>query len=694
MNASRPAQQHHNVNHKIPPRPFKATTSFVSAVKGVLNSPISALPALVLDDSCIVSRDLGNYVMGEVKDFSSINNIHILLSKEGFSNVRIACLGGLWVSIELSNSNIKDKFLKHIGVASWFNSLISAQDDFVIHERIVWVDIEGIPLHAWTCNTFVKIGSKWGKVLDMEECKDDLFARKRMCIKTKQEDNILEKFKVIVKGKIYVIRAKELFTWSSNFTDVHEMENSSDEESVKDAGLNHMDSGSNGKLEEESDDDDVVSNTYNGDFSDKDGKPYESVNNQLEKEISNDPFKNYDILNKKSKEAEGSEHDASIPFPPGFTPVNELPKINDVQLQTDLDPSPGKSSSFSSRILECSQKLDEHRHSEANQNFMKNKEGSKAKKDWIRELNCKNRVSFASFQKTKMDKISHLDVNFLWGNSNFDFIFSEAVGNSGGILCVWDHNVFRKEHHTVSDNFVILIGTWIPNQKRIMIISVYAPHDAYYKRVLWSYLEDLVKRWNGECIIMGDFNEFRRIEERWGTNFNSKGAHVFNNFISNAGLVDIQLEGYSFTWAHPSGKKMSKLDRFLVSDGLLTLFPHMSVVCLERHLSDHRPILLREADEARESFQKAKIQWAVEGDETPNFFMELLIESAPIYVQSAFLPNRQILDGPFIINELLARCHHKKQSSMVFKVDFAKVYDSIRWDYLEDVLLSFGFGVK
>ncbi|GKD29421.1 RNA-directed DNA polymerase, eukaryota [Tanacetum coccineum] len=41
-------------------------------------------------------------------------------------------------------------------------------------------------------------------------------------------------------------------------------------------------------------------------------------------------------------------------------------------------------------------------------------------------------------------------------------------------------------------------------------------------------------------------------------------------------------------------------------------------------------------------------------------------------VQTAFLPNRQILDGPFIINELLARCHHKKHSAMVFKIDFAK----------------------
>ncbi|GJS05213.1 hypothetical protein Tco_0321721 [Tanacetum coccineum] len=32
--------------------------------------------------------------------------------------------------------------------------------------------------------------------------------------------------------------------------------------------------------------------------------------------------------------------------------------------------------------------------------------------------------------------------------------------------------------------------------------------------------------------------------------------------------------------------------------------------------------------------------------------------------------------------------------AMVFKIDFAKAYDSIRWDYLGDVLKSFGFGVK
>ncbi|GJZ48791.1 RNA-directed DNA polymerase, eukaryota [Tanacetum coccineum] len=63
-------------------------------------------------------------------------------------------------------------------------------------------------------------------------------------------------------------------------------------------------------------------------------------------------------------------------------------------------------------------------------------------------------------------------------------------------------------------------------------------------------------------------------------------------------------------------------------------------------------------------------------------------------VQSAFLPKRQILDGPFVINEVLSWCKHKRRQAMIFKVDFAKAYDSVRWDFLDDVLLSFGFGLK
>nr|GEZ30182.1 putative reverse transcriptase domain-containing protein [Tanacetum cinerariifolium] len=176
---------------------------------------------------------------GEVKLFSSINNLRVLLSNDGFANVRIVYLGGQWVMIELSSAKSKSKFLKHVGVASWFKSLSNAQTDFITRNRIVWVNVEGVPMHAWSRNTFHKIGSKWGEVLDLEENKDNFFVRKRICIKTNQEDNILETFKIIVKGKIFVIRAKELFFCSPSFTEVAENDFNSDDESDKESGEIH-----------------------------------------------------------------------------------------------------------------------------------------------------------------------------------------------------------------------------------------------------------------------------------------------------------------------------------------------------------------------------------------------------------------------------------------------------------------------
>ncbi|GJZ80191.1 RNA-directed DNA polymerase, eukaryota, partial [Tanacetum coccineum] len=98
----------------------------------------------------------------------------------------------------------------------------------------------------------------------------------------------------------------------------------------------------------------------------------------------------------------------------------------------------------------------------------------------------------------------------------------------------------------------------------------------------------------GETIIMGDFNEVRSKEGRHGSTFNAHSAAIFNSFIISSSLAEVPLGGCSFTWCHKSGNKMSKLDRFLISDGLLGSCPNISAIALDRFLSDHRPILLRE----------------------------------------------------------------------------------------------------
>nr|GEU92047.1 RNA-directed DNA polymerase, eukaryota [Tanacetum cinerariifolium] len=63
-------------------------------------------------------------------------------------------------------------------------------------------------------------------------------------------------------------------------------------------------------------------------------------------------------------------------------------------------------------------------------------------------------------------------------------------------------------------------------------------------------------------------------------------------------------------------------------------------------------------------------------------------------VQFAFITERQILDGPFILNEVIQLCKLKKNQSLIFKVDFEKAYDSVRLDFLDGVLKKFGFGNK
>nr|GEW61773.1 RNA-directed DNA polymerase, eukaryota [Tanacetum cinerariifolium] len=461
-------------------------------------------------------------------------------------------------------------------------------------------------------------------------------------------------------------------------------------------------------------------------------------------------------------------------------------------------------------------------------------------------------VNFLALQETKMENMELFSVKMCWGNFVFDYVR----------------------------------GVWRETGNVLLIIAVYAPHD---------------------------------LKDRFGSVFNVQGANVFNSFITNAGLEEVPLGGSSFTWCHKSANKMSKLDRFLISENLLNTCPNITAITFERYLSDHRPVLLREShfdygptpfrffhhwiemeveydDNVKEKYknelealeaiidkgdgnvkvvnkrmkidkicssemaQKAKVKWSIEGDENTSFFHGMLnkkwsllnirgimvdgmwiespnrvkgeifhhfsskfdkpdarrayiemrypktltcdqqvelesgvsneikravwdygIDKSPgqdgftfgfyrrfsnliendVYdavkyfftygvipkgcnssfialipkipdattvkdfrpisligslckivakflanclvgvlgdivneVQSAFIAGRQILNSPFILNEVLQWYKIKNKQSLIFKVDFKKAYDSVRWDFLDDILKNFEFGEK
>nr|GEY79406.1 RNA-directed DNA polymerase, eukaryota [Tanacetum cinerariifolium] len=310
-------------------------------------------------------------------------------------------------------------------------------------------------------------------------------------------------------------------------------------------------------------------------------------------------------------------------------------------------------------------------------------------------------------EETKMDRITHMD----------------------------EDNVFTKDHVTISDNFVAIYGSWNSNKSRVLFVVVYAPQSIAFKRVLWEYISLLISRWDGETILMGDFNEVRSSDEQLGLVFNLSSARAFNSFILVSRLVDVKMEGYSFTRSHPSASKMSKLDRFLVSevDGQWKTDPDVVKDAFKDHFANRfkHPQQRDTGDSSVLGFCSAVAQFFDTGQFPSGCnasFIALIPKVADAKVvndfrpisligslykvvtkilanrlatvmsdlvsdtQSAFVSNRQILDGPFILNVILAWCKRKKKHALIFKVDFTKAYDSVRWDYLLDVLLAFGFG--
>ncbi|GKC22304.1 hypothetical protein Tco_1024454 [Tanacetum coccineum] len=158
------------------------SNSFVQVVKmGHQSNTVveDQKPALVLDDSC--NLDMTSLsVVGNIKEFVSLPNIKNILAAEGFDDIDIRCIGGFWVLFQFVANIQKDKFLAHVGVGSWFTKLQHASINFILDETVTWIDIESVPLCVWSHNTFVRIASKWGSLLNDEDEEAPFFHRKRL----------------------------------------------------------------------------------------------------------------------------------------------------------------------------------------------------------------------------------------------------------------------------------------------------------------------------------------------------------------------------------------------------------------------------------------------------------------------------------------------------------------------------------
>ncbi|XP_071727942.1 uncharacterized protein [Rutidosis leptorrhynchoides] len=213
---------------------------------------------------------------------------------------------------------------------------------------------------------------------------------------------------------------------------------------------------------------------------------------------------------------------------------------------------------------------------------------------WVKNICYNERPSIAVFKEIKCRNIEYWWVESLWGNRDFGYVQKDVVGNSGGLLIVWDTSWFEVSNAMINDYFLAIKGCWKNLGKESIIVNVYGPHCDSGKRRFWNYLDGLLNSCDTAWVICEDFNEVRDHTDILNSDFIQHRANWFNDFISRNNLIDIPINGKKFTRVNGDGVKLSKLDKFFVSDRFLQLWEDLSTIALDRFLSNHFPIILRD----------------------------------------------------------------------------------------------------
>nr|GEU76535.1 RNA-directed DNA polymerase, eukaryota [Tanacetum cinerariifolium] len=468
--------------------------------------------------------------------------------------------------------------------------LVKARD---IDERVVWIEIGGLLLNAWTPKAFKKIACSWGEPLFLDDDPNKSVALGRVCIRSKIHGHINETCKVLIHDKAHNVRVKEFAGW---VPDIEAMDTRSEKKSdveIPEEQDNIIDDHDSlnveeGEIQEKKETEEVnAANSHNFSWAEESGN---ADKDHLVASPINLSMKSKNHSTTESPKAPRGDSE-TFSKPPGYENFKHQNKHNS---QHSSSSCPGAKSSRASKPLSIA--FSNHgsmiealvSQIEMGKVLGYDMEGSTNDlKKLIEGIGAKHETHSLSIDPFK--------VKSLWGNFQFDFTICPSVGRFGGLLSVWDTNSFSKNSVFAFDHFLIVEGNWLHSHLHCFMVNVYAPQDDGNKEILWNSILEFKEEHSGHYIIFGDFNVVRFALKRFGTMFNSSSGNAFNQFIINGSLWEFPHGGHLFTYINRRGNKLSKLDRFLITEDSTSLMRNHSALVLDCHISDHRPIFLTAA---------------------------------------------------------------------------------------------------
>ncbi|GJU07589.1 hypothetical protein Tco_1124019 [Tanacetum coccineum] len=153
-NQSKPAS---HSSHAIPNRSYATALNGKSSQNYIPKETV-ILKSVTLDVSDLIgTTDMRNVILLKVRDVHLILNINNVLRKEGFYDFQSKYIGGMWLWIEFGTTESCQKLQSNKEMSWYFTQMKHVSQSFKVDERVVWIEIDGLPLNAWTLKAYKKI---------------------------------------------------------------------------------------------------------------------------------------------------------------------------------------------------------------------------------------------------------------------------------------------------------------------------------------------------------------------------------------------------------------------------------------------------------------------------------------------------------------------------------------------------------
>nr|GEY37783.1 hypothetical protein [Tanacetum cinerariifolium] len=595
---------HVNSKPKEPVHGFGYTPLLAKVVKGNEAQECLDTPMMVLERGSLNYG--GNHVLvGCVKKFKILPDIHNVCFSKGFNRVKISCLGGHSVLLEFKSLQSFKKYQKYNGINSWFSSLKQWNAQFEIPDRVVWIDVEGTPLQAWSHVTFNGISCKWGELVYMDESNS-----------SNKES----------------VSAKEVIGWVLDFgeDDIAQSEDGSDNNSNS---PNHVE---NSPMKMENFLDHVKSFDVHVDTSP------DHVENSL-----------IHVKNSTKQMENSPEHVENPSFHVENSPVylENSPDLSG----TLLVAHEGISSlgTIESIPRNMSPSGFKHDHVDSLAPSPKPMNGFSILERFQEFISIGQAMGFDK-HASKISKLNHFLVS--------DRLLDLFPNLSGLIL-----------HRHISNQKTIILKEshmgYGPIPFRLFYSWFLKQDFAYIVEDSWN--NDGVHASNAMILLKNKLKSLKKVLKR----------RVFKRRVSRSMIVEFSKTIY-LRLTHVLTKEMVFLTTCQI---MQSLFHDIGVI--DRKIS---------IDMA----QKAKVKWAIKVDKNSNFFHGIVNKKEVNKPIKGILVDGEWVDNPVCVKrefttilrtDSLLLIGLGKEQDLLFKVDFQKAFDSVRWDHLVDILGKFGF---